>query len=108
MKPEDWQPGTVDAIATSSDDGSHLIIKAVNYTENTQLLLTRLQGSNVSAKGTVKTYTVQAGLMESASLSDPNKIRPVEDILQYDKDMTIELMPYSVKVINIELLPDSN
>jgi alpha-N-arabinofuranosidase len=108
MKPEDWQPGMVDAIATSSDDGSHLIIKVVNYTENTQLLLTRLQGSNVLEKGTVKTYTVQAGLMESASLSDPNKIRPVEDILQYEKDMTIELAPYSVKVINIDLLPDSN
>jgi len=108
MKPEDWQPGTVDAIATSSDDGSHLIIKVVNYTENTQLLLTRLQGSNVLEKGTIKTYTVQAGLMESASLSDPNKIRPVEDILQYDKDMTIEIGPYSVKVINIDLPPDSN
>ena len=31
MKPEDWQPGTVDAIATASADGRRIVIKAVNY-----------------------------------------------------------------------------
>jgi alpha-N-arabinofuranosidase len=108
MKPEDWQLGTVDAIATSSSGGNHIIIKAVNYTENNQILLVRLQGSNVPEKGTVKSYTVKAGLMDSASLSDPNKIRPAEDILLYDKDMTIEIAPYSVEVISIDLLPDLN
>ncbi|MEJ2004851.1 MAG: carbohydrate binding domain-containing protein, partial [Cyclobacteriaceae bacterium] len=107
MKPEDWQPGTVDAIATSSDDGSHLIIKAVNYTENDNILAVRLQGANIPDKGAGKSFTVKAGLMDSANLSDPNKIRPVEDILQYDKDMTIELEPYSVVVLNIELEPES-
>jgi alpha-N-arabinofuranosidase len=107
MKPEDWQPGTVDAIATSSSDGSHLIIKAVNYTENDNILLVRLQGLNIPEKGAVKRYTVKAGLMDSAGLSDPNKIRPVEDILQYARDMTIEIESYSVVVLNIELEPES-
>ena len=31
MKPEDWMPGTVDAIATASADGRRIVIKAVNY-----------------------------------------------------------------------------
>ena len=31
MKPEDWTPGTVDAIATGSADGRRIVIKAVNY-----------------------------------------------------------------------------
>ena len=31
MKPEDWLPGTVDAIATASADGRRIVIKAVNY-----------------------------------------------------------------------------
>ena len=31
MKPEDWRPGTVDAIATASADGRRIVIKAVNY-----------------------------------------------------------------------------
>jgi len=107
MKPEDWLPGTVDAIATSSFDGRHLIIKTVNYTENDHILLVRLQGSNIHDKGAVKRYTVKAGLIDTADLSDPNKIMPVEDILQYDRNMTIEIEPYSVVVLNIELNPES-
>ncbi len=31
MKPEEWQQGTVDAIATASADGRRIVIKAVNY-----------------------------------------------------------------------------
>ncbi len=31
MKPEGWQPGTVDAIATASADGRRIVVKAVNY-----------------------------------------------------------------------------
>ena len=31
MKPEGWQPGTIDAIATASADGRRIVVKAVNY-----------------------------------------------------------------------------
>ena len=34
MKPEDWKPGTMDAIASCSADRKHIIIKAVNYEGN--------------------------------------------------------------------------
>ena len=36
MKPEAWQPGTVDAIATASADGRRIVIKAVNYSGSRQ------------------------------------------------------------------------
>ncbi len=101
MKPEDWQPGTIDAIATSSVDGNHIIIKAVNYTENRHILLTRLQGSTISENAIVKTYTLKAALNDSASLQNPNKIQPVEGTMPFAKDMVIEMEPYTVMVIEV-------
>ena len=35
-KPEDWLPGSIDAIATASADGRRIVIKAVNYTSRTK------------------------------------------------------------------------
>ena len=49
MKPEGWQPGTVDAIATASADGRRIVIKAVNYSAGANTLLVHLQGSRVPA-----------------------------------------------------------
>ena len=39
MKPEGWQPGTVDAIATASADGRRIVVKAVNYSGTSHALL---------------------------------------------------------------------
>jgi alpha-L-arabinofuranosidase len=103
MKPEDWQPGTIDAIATSSVDGNHMIIKAVNYTENRHILLTRLQGPTISENAKVKTYTLKAALNDSASLQNPNKIQPVEGTMPFAKDMVIEMEPYTVMVIEVKM-----
>ena len=101
MKPEDWQPGTVDAIATGSADGKRIVIKAVNYEGNPNTLLTRLQGSSVPKNAQVTVYTVNAGLMESCSLEYPDRIHPVESTLPYTQDLTIELTPYTVAVVEI-------
>ena len=54
MKPEDWKPDTLDAIATGSADGKRIVIKAVNYERHHNTLLTRLQGATVPANATVK------------------------------------------------------
>ena len=51
MKPEDWQPGTVDAIATGSADGRRIVIKAVNYEAERNTLLVRLPGRRRSREG---------------------------------------------------------
>ena len=44
MKPEDWKPGTVDAIATGSEDGKRIVIKAVNYEAAGNVLLRSTRG----------------------------------------------------------------
>jgi len=101
MKPEGWQPGTVDAIATASADGRRVIVKAVNYSGAPNALLIHLQGSRVPAAATVTVYTVTAGLHDAASLDQPDRIKPVERTLDYRPDLTIDLEPYTVAVVEI-------
>jgi alpha-N-arabinofuranosidase len=101
MKPEGWQPGTVDAIATASADGRRIVVKAVNYSGGPNTLLVHLQGSRVPAAATVTVYTVTAGLREAASLEEPNRIKPIERTLEYRHDLTIDLEPYTVAVVEI-------
>jgi hypothetical protein len=46
-------------------------------------------------------YTVTAGLRDAASLEEPDRIRPVEHSLEYTPDLTIDLPPYTVAVVEI-------
>ena len=101
MIPQGWQPGTVDAIATGSADGKRIVIKAVNYQSSPNILLARLQGSSVPVNAQVKVYTVKAGLTDSPSLENPGRIEPAETTMPYARDLTINLDPYSVTVIEI-------
>ncbi len=101
MKPQDWKPGTVDAIATCSEDGQQIIIKAVNYENKKNLVIARLQGSDVPEKATVKVYTLSAALRDAPSMEDPDLIQSVEKSIPYAKDLTIELDPHAVAVVEI-------
>src|SRR4029078_145844 len=101
MKPERWQPGTVDAIATASADGRRPAIKTVNYQGNANTLLVHLQGSRVPAGATVKVYTIAAGLHDAASLDEPDRIQPGERTVEYRPDLTIDLGSYTVAVVEI-------
>jgi alpha-L-arabinofuranosidase len=101
FKPEDWRPGSVDAIATGSADGKRMVIKAVNYEGTKNTLIARLQGSKIPENATIKIYTIQAAPTEKASIEEPNKIKPVEWTMQYAKDLTFELEPYSVLLAEI-------
>jgi alpha-N-arabinofuranosidase len=91
-KPDNWQPGGIDAIATGTEDGKRIVIKAVNYESKNNILLVRLQG----------TYTVSAGLHDAASLTEPEKIKPMEGAMPYTPDLTVELPPYAVCVVEIQ------
>jgi alpha-N-arabinofuranosidase len=104
MKPEDWKPGTVDAIATGSSDGIRIVIKAVNYESNGNVLLVRLQGSRVPRNADVKVYKVSAGLNDACSLENPDKIKPVVGSMPYTHDLTIELESYTVVVVEISAI----
>jgi len=101
MKPERWQPGTVDAIAAATADGRRIVIKAVNYQGSGNVLLVHLQGSRVPAAATVTVHTITAGLHDAASLEQPDRIRPVEQSIGFRPDLTIDLKPYTVAVVEI-------
>lgn len=102
MKPEGWKPGTVDAIATGSADGRQIIVKAVNYEASRNLLIVRLTGTSVPETAHVKLFTVTAGINDAPSLENPGRIKPVEQSIQYARDFSIELEPYSVVVVEIK------
>jgi alpha-L-arabinofuranosidase len=101
MRPEDWLPGAIDAIATASADGRRIVIKAVNYGAERNALLVRLQGANVAERAVAKLTTVSAGLKDSASLEHPDAIAPVSRPLNYAKDFAVDLDPYTVAVVEI-------
>jgi alpha-N-arabinofuranosidase len=102
MKPEDWTPDTLDAIATGTPDAKRIILKAVNYAPNSNTLLTRLQGAQIPAKATVKVITITAAPTDENSLKEPNKIRSTETTMPYAKDMAFVLPPYTVAVVEIK------
>ncbi|MFP5206660.1 MAG: alpha-N-arabinofuranosidase, partial [Acidobacteriota bacterium] len=60
--PEDWQPGSLDAIATASTDGSRIVVKAVNYEGERNTLLVRLEGAGVPENAVVTLHTITAAL----------------------------------------------
>jgi alpha-N-arabinofuranosidase len=101
MKPEEWQQGTVDAIATASADGRRIVIKAVNYEGTRNTLLARLQGARAPEKATARLHTITAGLTEAASIERPDAIRLVSRPIDYVKDLAVELEPYAVAVLEI-------
>jgi alpha-N-arabinofuranosidase len=101
MKPEDWKPGTVDAIATGSADGRRIIIKAVNYQSSPNTLLARLQGVAVPENANVTIYTLSADLVDAPSMENPDKIKLAVRTMPYTRDLTIELEPYTVFVVEV-------
>jgi alpha-N-arabinofuranosidase len=102
MKPEDWTPGTVDAIATSSAGGDRLVVKAVNYASHRNTLLVRLQGAGVPETADARLYELSAGLEDAASLERPDAIGLVERPVAYARDLALDLAPYSVTVLAME------
>ena len=99
--PSGWEPGVVDALATTSADGRRIVIKAVNYQAERNTLLLRIQGASAPEKAVATLHTITAGLMDSASLDHPNAIAPVSRPLNYAKNLSVDLEPYTVAVIEI-------
>jgi alpha-L-arabinofuranosidase len=99
--PEEWVPGSADAIATMSADGRRIVIKAVNYSAQRNVLLVRLQGSRLPTKAVATLHTISAQLTDSASLEHPDAIAPKGRTLQYATDFTVDLGPYTVAVVEI-------
>ena len=77
------------------------MIKAVNYEAERNTLLVRLQGTGVPQKAVARLHTLSAGPLDSASLEHPDAISPVSRPLNYAKDLTVDLDPYTVAVVEI-------
>lgn len=99
--PEEWTPGSVDAIATASADGRRIVIKAVNYSSQRNVLLVRLQGSGVPISASATLHTITSAPSNSASLEHPDAIAPESRPFGYSKDFSVDLMPYTVAVLEI-------
>ena len=93
LKPEDWLPGSVDAIATSSADGRRIVIKAVNYRAEPNTLLVQLEGASAPERAVGTVHTISARLTDAASLEHPNAIAPVTRPFTYAKDLAVDLGP---------------
>ena len=93
---------TFDAIATASDNHRRIVIKAVNYRDNRNTLLVRLQGKAAPERATATLHTITARLNDQASIENPDVIAPVSRSFDYAKDLTIELDPHTVAVLDIQ------
>ena len=65
------------------------------------LIFIGLHGSTVPENANVKVYTVSAALNDACSLENPDKIKSLIDTMPYARDLTIELEPYTVVVVEI-------
>lgn len=101
MKPEDYKPGTIDAIATLDKERNKVVIKAVNYEAVDHTLLVRLQGNAISANAAVTLYTMSADPSYKPSLEEPDKLKPTISSMPFKKDLSFKLAPYSVIVVEV-------
>jgi alpha-L-arabinofuranosidase len=99
--PEEWSPGSTDAIATMSADGRRIVVKAVNYTGQRNAVLVRLQGSKVPMRAVSTLHTISAQLTDAASLEQPDAIMPKARNIEYARDFSIDLEPYTVAVVEV-------
>ena len=100
--PTDWQQGSMDAIATASADGRRMVIKAVNYSSRSNTLLVRLQGASLPQRATVKLYTIAAPLNAMASFEHPDVFTPLIRSIEYARNFSVAMDPYSVAVVEIQ------
>jgi alpha-N-arabinofuranosidase len=61
----------------------------------------RLQGAGLPEKAVASLHTITAGLMDSASLEHPDAIAPVSRPINYARDFSVDLDPYTVAVVEI-------
>ena len=61
----------------------------------------RLQGAAVPDKAVMALHTITAGPMDSASFQHLDAIAPVSHPLNYAKDFSVDLDPYTVGVVDI-------
>lgn len=100
--PTGWKQASIDAIATTSTDGTRVVIKAVNYGSTRNTLLVRLQGKSLPKQAKMDLYTITAALNAAASFDHPEIFTPVSRSMTYANNFSVDLDPFSVAVIEIQ------
>jgi hypothetical protein len=72
-----------------------------DYENNIKTILTRMQGSKLTGNTDVTIYSLTAGLDDKASAGNPVIIKPKESTGSFAKDMSFDMEPYSVMVVDI-------
>jgi alpha-L-arabinofuranosidase len=98
----EWVPGSIDAVATGSADLRRIVIKAVNYESGPNTLLVRIQGAAAPDQATATLHTITAKLSDAASLDHPGAIAPVSRPFSYAKELSVDLDPFTVAVLEIQ------
>jgi alpha-L-arabinofuranosidase len=99
--PAEWQQGAMDAIATASADRRRVVLKAVNYSSTANTLMVRLQGETLPQRANVMMHTIAVQPNSTASFENPDVFRPVSKPLEYARNFSVVMKPYSVAVIEI-------
>jgi alpha-L-arabinofuranosidase len=99
--PSEWKQGAMEAVATASADGSRMVIKAVNYSIGSNTLLVRLRGKTLPQQARVMLYTIAAKPNATASLEHPDAFAPVSRSMEYARNFSVVMDPYSVAVVEI-------
>lgn len=99
--PTEWTQGAMDAIATASADGGRMVIKGVNYSSRRNMLLVRLQGESLPQRANVKLYAIAAKQNAMASFEHPDVFAPVTRSIEYARNFSVAMDPYSVAVVEI-------
>jgi alpha-N-arabinofuranosidase len=100
--PAEWKQGSMDAIATASADGRRVVIKAVNYSIGRNTLVVRLQGESLPQRADVKLYTIAAKPNATASFEHLDAFAPVIGSMEYARNFSVAMDPYSVAVVEIQ------
>lgn len=93
-----------DKISTQIPSGWLPDSAAVNYQGNRNTSLVRLQGRPAPERATATLHTITARLNDQASIENPEAVAPVSRSFTYAKDLTIELEPYTVAVLDIHTI----
>jgi alpha-N-arabinofuranosidase len=99
--PKGWNPDSVDAVVTASTDWKRIIVKAVNYEGRENTLLVRLKGNNVPTSATVTLHRISTEMMTTASMDHPDAFSTTTSKLEYTKDLSLPLPPYTVVMLEI-------
>jgi alpha-L-arabinofuranosidase len=95
------QEGSMNAIAMASADGRRMVIKALNYSLRRNVLLVRLQGESLPQRADVKLYTIAAQQNATASMEHPDAFAPGSRSMEYARNFSVAMDPYSVAVVEI-------